>query len=678
MKKKLKELCASLPEPKRLQSSLDNVATKIFYAVRFREYIHSKSEPEPRYGINVDTGFLKHHNEILDDFKVRFGPNEQYLINKILYSPYNILFIIGGIGVGKTSFAHYLITTVMKEFRHAEGLETTQCPCPIYVDFLDWGHNTFSNKTSEEIQETFSAILCDRIENEFATRNFFNIEQEVGSVWEDMIAAESSMYQKNAAISHIITRLREENAETKALSSHYAETIEKRKQIRIEMKTGKNLRRFYLAALMRYVKAKYYDNHPTCFLLIVDNVDREPIEVQQAVKMILKPFARSGGVRTVVTARQTTFYQTLYDDGLSEPVDQVAYCGPSPVDILLGRMGEFLSDNEEYKEFYTPEALPVLVDGIKRLKDDYLTRDWFTSFLLSFTGRSVRKALILGQNLINNSVYDPYEIGRFGAKRVGIGHRDVQRALIVGANTTYTWTAGGLIENIFQVQEYPGKSYLIKSRILRALIVKEEYGVKVKPLIYLLNGFGYSQELILEALNELLQKPKRLLWSDSVRQFESVEDLMTHGNTYLHISSIGQGYAKNLYKSVEYIQEVMLDTAVDTSEFGHGWQYGKMEDRLKLVSRFCGMLLSQEEAELRTFIGNHGSEEYARMFGTRTFISKEILESMRYNVLALLNYFVESMSKKDPLFLEFAQEQSTFYTDRILVAANLERELLES
>jgi hypothetical protein len=675
MKKKLKELCSLFPKQTRIQSSLDNVATKLFHAVRYRQYIQSTITPERRYGVDVDKSLLKHHNEYLEDFDTKYGPNEQYLINKTLYSPYTLIYIIGGIGVGKTSFTHFLITAVMKELRHVGNLDQTRCPCPIYVDFLEAGQESFLNKSPEEVQEIFSVILCDRIENELSTKNYFNLEQEVGTVWEHIIANEGSGYQKNPALSYIITRIREEEAGSDELISSYTETIGKRKKIRREIKEGKNLRRLYLSALLKYIKSTFYENHPGCFLLIVDNIDREPILVQQAVKLILKPFSRTSGIRTIVTARQTTFFQTLYDDGLSEPIDQVPYCGPTPLSILVGRINEFLSNPEEYKDFYTPDALPSLIKGVQHIRDEFLRRDAFTSFFLAFTGRSVRKALLLGQNLIHNSVYDPYEIGK-DINNSSLSQRDIHRAIIVGPNITYTWTEGGLIENVFQVHDPAGDSYFVKLRILRILLKQMDLGIKIKTLIFALSGFDYRMDEILDAINEMLKKPKRLIWSDSVREFDSIEDMLKHGNSHLFISSIGEGYAKYLYKDVAYIQEVMLDTEVDPSDFGRGWDYGRMEDRLRLISSFCDMLFSHDKIEVQNFIGKKSTDDYVKYFGTRTLISKEILESVQHGVLPLLQFVHTHSNKYNPFFEEFMESQKKFYVDRLITASRLEGELL--
>jgi hypothetical protein len=676
MRKKLKDLCASFPKVARLQSSMDNVGTEMFKPLRGGRYIQSSTPPERRYGIAVDQVSLKHHNIHLDDFHTTYGPNEQYLINKILYTPHNLIYVIGGIGVGKTTFTHFLITEVMSKLRHEVTHETSKCPCPIYFDFLQLGAATFEKSDFEKIQLTFSNLLCDQIESEIALKEHLNTEQEVGAVWETMISDDSSSYQRNAAVSFIISKLRNEEADGKALTREYEQTISKRKGIRGQIVADPTLRRFYLAALLKYIKLKYYSDHPGCFLIIVDNIDREPTAVQHAIKMVLKPFARASTIKVVVNARQTTFYQSL-DDGMSEPLDQVAYCGAGPLDIVLARIDDFLENSEKYSAFYSPSALPALVKGMRELRDSFLKRDWFSSFFLSFTGRSIRKALILAQHLVDNSVYDPSEIGQSG--RNSIRQNDVMRAIMVGANNTYSWSEAGLIDNLYDVHEKVDNAYLIKPRILRILSVREDVGLKVKPLHTILNALGYEAEVIIDALNELMPASKRMIWSDEVKRFDDVQDLVGHAHAHLFVTMIGKGYDRCLYKTLAYIQEVMLDTTVDSIEFGHGWDYGKMEDRLKLVSLFCAMLQECDFREVKLFVNSYGPESYRRDFGSSQLISKEILEAVNHEVQAILK-FVSSQSQRyaHGTFADFLAEHSSFYQDRIVRAIRFEAEYLEA
>jgi hypothetical protein len=170
---------------------------------------------------------------------------------------------------------------------------------------------------------------------------------------------------------------------------------------------------------------------------------------------------------------------------------------------------------------------------------------------------------------------------------------------------------------------------------------------------------------------------KRMVWSDEVKRFDDVQDLVGHAHAHLFITTIGKGYDRSLYKMLAYIQEVMLDTTVDSIEFGHGWDYGRMEDRLKLVSLFCAMLQELDFREVKLFVNSYGVDRYRRDFGSSQLISKEILEAVNNEVQSILK-FVSSQSRRDAqwAFADFLSEHSSFYQDRIVRAARFEAEYL--
>ena len=588
--KKLKDLCSSFSKESRPQSPLDSVATEIFKPESSEvEYLHSSKVPEKRYDIPVHPTYTRHHNDLVEDFE-NFGPNEKYLINKVLFSPSPLLFIVGGIGVGKTTFVGFLRKDIIPKLKHSKEQDSSKCPFDIYMDFRGIGSQPFSDKSFEECKTIFSKMLCDEIEAMLGARSLFSLEDEVGDIWEGLIS--SLKDQQNFAIKNIMARLREEAAESRHLKegSNYERVISKRKAIRKELIQDESRRSAYLAALIGYINDSLYKSHPGCLIIIVDNIDLELPTVQQAVKMVLKPFANLSKVRIVVTARQTTFRQ-VYDDNYSVPIDYAAYCGPSPMDVIRARLACFSKEN--LKKFYQPENLTLLIKGIQEIENKFLKNDKVVvPFIENLCGHSIRKGLIIAQNLIDNSIYDPYEIGKLGISKLGLNRGDVIRAIMAGCDDAFTYNRNGIIENIFQVQAQPTKSYLIKLRILKALFFRHEEGRFLKEIIDTLLGFQFSLELIRNALNEMMFKEKRLIWSDAVKEFKSESDLMDHlsGGSKLFISSAGKGYISCLAKDLNYIQEIMLDTCVRVEDFGQGWNYSEMGDRLELVFKFCSLL----------------------------------------------------------------------------------------
>jgi hypothetical protein len=675
--RKIKELCSSLPKGSRPNDALDNVITKIFKPTEVADFIQSQSPPERRYLIKVDQNAMHHHNDRLENFN-QCGPNERYLINKIFFSPFHLLYVVGGIGVGKTTFSHYLINHLLPRALHQESRDPSRCPTAIYFDFLKELNISVERKSFEEIESEFFTLLCNRVEAEIGVRGYFDLTKEVGEVWEKILVTQSKSHERNPAFSYILKRLYEEEARTLPSDGElHLDTISRRKKIRSEVIQNMKFRGHYLAQLLRHIRDEFYDGHKYCLLIIIDNIDREPPIVQRAVGLAIKPFANNSEIRIIVNARQTTFHQGQ-GDNLSEAVDWVAYCGPSPLDIINARLDSFIQSPQGHEEFYSPAKLPTLVKGIREIKDTFLRNDRFTSFFQSLCGRSIRKGLVIAQSIFYNSLYDPYEIGRVGVAGANLRMSDILRAIMIGSSDAYAYDANDMIENVFQVQKQKGESNLIKLRILKALSMSD--GLILNRLFNILKGFNYSAELIVDALNEMLLKSKRLIWSDSVKGFISVEDLMAHGHSRLIMGSNGRGYLETVCKKVEYLQEVMLDTSIHLdylNHFGSGWSYGKMEDRLGLVSRFCSFLVMQDMEEVNDFVANYNPKEFRKVFGTGNLLSREILESVMQDIAHILGFVIDHArgTSKESL-IEFQKEYMAYYDDWRLKAVEFEKRLL--
>lgn len=685
MLRTLKDLCSTFPKIAVLQSPLDNVAATMFNPDISQRYVHSVSVPDERYGIPIDQAYLRHHNDIIPDFS-KYGPNEQYLINKLFFSPRNLLYLIGEIGVGKTRFAHFLITEVLPQAFSQDSKAQKYGPCPIYYDFRAEGHAlpSFddSAENSDSIRAAFLGSFCDRIEAELYSHSFFDLEHEVGTIWDSLFDEYKDDHRKNNALSFIISQMNVAEAEHRHLVDDYPGTIKKRKAIRREIREDQAHWFSYLALLLRYTRQHYFDSSPAGLLLVIDNVDREPSLVQQGVKLIVKPFARLSGGRTILIARQTTYYQQ-FDDGSSDPVDIVPYCGPEPLDILKARIDDFINDHARYGEFYDPQHLPQLVAGIRLIRDIHISSEAFDSLFSSLCGHSVRNGLLLAQNVINNSVYDPSSItgmppaGHRAGLTAHIG--DVLRALLVGTDDIFQTNPNNRIDNIFDVEQYSGKCYLLKLRILRLLRCAGDKGTTIIRLIDMISSFGYTLSMICDAINELKSTNKGLLWSDAVsNNFLGQGDLVRHGPTKLYITTTGEGYVDKLAGDIDYVQEVMLDTKVDSATFSSGWKYDRLEDRFELVLRFLTELANVDQEEVRHFVSTAGADEYGSAFCGSVLLTRNMFASVKGRVERILSSAIETQRPGDRrrTLEHFKAGQMAAYEDRMITLDNFEHGML--
>ena len=299
----------------------------------------------------------------------------------------------------------------------------------------------------------------------------------------------------------------------------------------------------------------------------------------------------------------------------------------------------------------------------------------FQELFVSLCGHSVRKGLLLAQHIVCNSVYDPSKIQQGSSGNIG----DILRAILVGTDCIFQTNPENIIENIFNVEPYPGKSYLLKVRILRLISYAGNNGITINRMIDNVSCFGYTLPMLCDALNDLKSLHKRLIWSDGVRlNFDGEDDLVSRGSTRLYITTAGQGYTTNLISNIDYIQEVMLDTKVDSDVFGSGWDYSSMEDRFELVLRFLTALNHQDQAEVNAFIAMQGVDEYNSVFGGPHLVTTSMLSTTKSRVERILTSIIEhSLSgERRTTLIHFKETHLGIYIDRIITSRNFESEFL--
>lgn len=680
MLQKMKDFSEKSKQTSQSSKKLDNLAVAIFGQNSDSDFVLSTHVPEPRYGLELDPVTLE---DVLDlDYSDKFlpifkslGPNEKYVVHKIFYSTNNVICIIGGIGVGKTSLSKYLVGNLLPTVLHQEAKDIKKCPGVIYFDFKAYNDEDFPKSTPQIALEGFSKNFSVLIGSNLAVGDYFSISSEVSEVWDELLQDQSPNRPANPAINWLRDELRKEELE-KWNGEDKGNVIGKRRKIRETLVKSEN-KLSYLAALLNYIKHKYYADHHPCLCIIIDNVDRELPEIHRTVAKTIKTFSNLCDVKVVFNVRQTTYHQG--EDNFQQLVDSVPYCGPDPLEIVYSRIDNFLNKGNIYErclEIYGPkDALDRFSEKLEYIKKNFLEKDPFINFFKSLCGHSVRKGLKIAQNLIDNSVYNPLEIptekdGQFssrGSKQLRMG--DILRALMVRVNETFVYH--GVIENVFQTQGNLNTSHFIKLRILKATRKTGDDGLRITRLVTALRNFGYSDDLIEDSLDEMLSDDKRLIWTNtsSIEYISSKHLIEEKSDSKLFISSIGQGYINFLFKNVDYIQEVMMDTSVESSSIGSGFNHRHIEDRLTLLLRFCEYLGKQEESEIEEYLKKDKTNDFERIFGDKNLISLEIMEAVSKDVEAILGFVIEhSRGDFHENIKTFEESHSAMYHLRITEA----------
>lgn len=657
MIKKVRDLCASFPRTKKTPSGLDMVAEAVFSQDDSSSFVQSREPPERLYGIDIDRGQVTAPNPCFPGFS-EYGPNERYLINKVFWGKSPLLYLVGGIGAGKTRFLHFLVREVWPTMKHDGDWPSRNCPWIVYIDFNDEIAPLLSDAKSDVSNDVLVKILCMRVRAKLADI-ITSVDEEVCEVWEHLLGARRSSAPNivNNAVEYIALQVRDQDAGTSALQKDLDEVLRRRRAIRDRLLSRPDLEPAYVAALLRYVREKHFRGHERCFLLIVDNVDIAPELVQHSIRSVLQPFVLKAQVKTIVAARQTTFYQQ-FDESISVPAESAPYCGASPLHVVSARLAAVRARPQGFCEGVAANVIPRVVTAVESLSI-LLSQGLLKEFFQDICGRSVRHGLLLAQRLLDNSVFDVA-----GEGRLELTGSDVQRALLCGREGTFIWSRESYLENVFEVNEFPAGSYLVKLRILRMADTKAE-GERLGRMTDVLQAFGYSLDLLCTALNELMLKTKRLLWNDCVQEFSTAKDLLTHRRSAVSISSRGQGYCRQLFRMIGYIQEVMLDTSGESERLGTNWDYSERDHRLSLVQKFIRLLFDEDCREVAIFHSTLGATEYARVSPGCQLLSEEILRGVKGDVERILGN-EES---------QFAIDHKKVYEDLLIRAENYAAEL---
>lgn len=627
--KKLKELC-KIKRERYINDCLDNLVVHLLDPEKNLTFVKSNKPPESTYEIPVNDRDL-HITDTNTFFTIQrtndlLGPNEEFLVKKILYSTCNLLLLIGGIGVGKTSFLRYFVNNIVENI---ETHNNQQKPFIIEFDFLK---DSVEKESSDETVTNFTKALCYQVESKIARRNFFTPEEEITSVWLKLL--ENDPRCSNRALNHIVIRLRDLHAKNQQHNT------EAKRHILHEIRENTGLYYEYIGALLGYIRNQYYSQAPGLCLLIFDNIDRFTTNGQRAIIDSLNNFHYiSQKTRIIIPLRQSTYYQRI-GNNFSSLADKMPYTGPDLIEILTRRFTDFERNPSPYiNSDISADAAKNLISNIneiiKLLKNEHIK-----TFIRGVCGRSVRKGLKLGQYLIYNSIYGK----QLFEPTDKISISSVIRALIVANKGIFQDPEKvELIENLYEIESLPRHSAcLLKLRILKILkYANNNHEMATKDLIQILKSFGYSEQVILESIKELSHKMKRLIYCDSVREFSNINDLTNYGNANLKLTSIGQGYEKNICKELQYIQEIMLDTKVNEDYFEGTWDYDSSTvDRLTLLYKFCDYLVKLDISDVQKFMSYHGiyaKERYLTLLSSYSLITEPIIKEIKENVNNILN-----------------------------------------
>jgi len=536
------------------------------------------------------------------------GPFETALLGKLRLGEKNLIALIGDIGCGKSFVSDYLLRGPIDKLPHCTSpCNAGKVRVALKFDFthdLALAALAKPGKMTGEIRAELMDEVCERIRDCLADSVGLVDEEEFLDFWEQEFQGLRGAFYDSSVFVRLRNRLRRLN---KDLKTEW-DDIATRQQALDEITSNTQLRFEYCARLWGYALISKHNGRFPCQLLIFDNVDALDASVQSALLGVLLSLAETSRSVVVLLLRPESLARRHKN---TRVMDVVSHSGATPTDIVIDRLRRFVSDPNSF--FKEEDGLPQ--DEFERVLNfcihlysemDNSPSHPLRELIASLSGFDVRNALIFAQEIIK---IDP-EVRDIPSLSSG----RITRELLRGGGPYYSTENQPFVDNLFcTIDEVGWNRPLIKLRIITQVCVRPRHRTSIDDILQKMVSFGYSDVEITAALNDLLD-PRRQLLRSNGRDFYQPSELAERGGDIAMITAMGKGYAQHLYADLDYVQEVMYDTAIDEQHFGTPLLDQTVQDRLRLVSGFLHFLFYIDREETATFLRLGNVLEYREAF----------------------------------------------------------------
>ena len=585
---------------------------------------------------------------------IGLGEYESMLLGKLLSPKNPIVCIEGPIGAGKTTTINYLWQHIMvrMDCSNCES-KNSNINCRKLIAHIDF------KKFIAEVESPNLHKLVETICDELRARCTLLVddEEECFAFWKQILDQYDS--QTDTEVSSVARVLL-----GRAPWLHQ-EISEPGKQLKRRLGLRDHLRQRdliwylrYMVLLWRYLLKTRFFNHRECALVILDNLDSLEPNLQRGLLDVVMRSAHQDGPTLVVVMRP----ETRKRHGLAdELVDAVMHQGPEPIDVIVDRLNRFYQNPAKYfdpKIGLTKEQFQLVTEFLHRMQGR-ITEDVFAGFIRNAAGKSVRQALLLAQGLLMVSVAD--------MKNLDITPHFLVRACITQGGTQFSAHPRSAITNPFDVPEVEEGRLLLKLRILQYLADRrDQCSLSVIRSAFTL--FGYPEASIKAAVNALLQNECQLVRSDG---YDEYRETWGDEQETLYLTEIGKGYIEHLVFDTDFVQEVMLDSRVESTRWPHIVTHDTLAEKLSLLYLFLKEVHEADRQEVQSFIARQGGDRYGHLFGT-SFLSLDVIQRIYPSVGRIL----QSAARRYPKARQGYNEILTLFTSLVRVAEQSSSELI--
>jgi hypothetical protein len=527
------------------------------------------------------------------------GQYEQILSEFLLHDPagaskagLDILVLIGGIGTGKSTAVRELARRVTEKPRICSALSATAGTCresPIIITFDTgemFGDPVRRGSQKERIQaqlNEFWNMAASRLEKIIG--NIYSFDQEV-SFW--AWALDQSGIRDRSTVLHRWLNDCEYNIRASVTKVPYAgwslddilHSLERQRSDLLNRIPERDLVWYRVFQLIYAVREMGHFSC-NCRYILLDNVDQLEPEVQRILVDFVILLSDVLRARTLISIRPLTWERSVHAHML---VRTENHYSASIRAVLTERWQRMSVDKRCPREAaaYVRELIRELTAPGSLWGDMY---EATSGLSIRF---AVRNFLNFAQSKLLPSLSE--YVDPFGKLKAS----EVARAFFFGDGDALLHNN---LENLYGLGSDMRAEYrLIKPRILDYLIRICEGGTTLPDLGVTMGRFGYSNQVIAKAVNDLLLRSRPLLWSQDGHQVSTLV-----GNAKVSVTPIGRGYYEKLFGQLYYDEICIARSAREVVPI----------DR---VIDFHKQLWEQDKQEISYAIRKHGSGFYLRIY----------------------------------------------------------------
>lgn len=457
----------------------------------------------------------------------------------------NALIIIGGIGTGKSTLLDHLSERI-KGVRKLCAINNDNCTrhsLVIRINFDDWSNSGTPNRKRDAEDKKISSITST-IWNYYDS-HIEAITQNINSVQYTDIDFFYWLLKRK--------RLRGQSIDINKFLSEFGQLIkdatssnneESRGILEREFRALINILSSRELCLLKIYKLKFLNERRNCkcAYLVIDNLDHLDPSFQIEAARIILLISSLLKSKTIIALRPLTYEHTIHGNTLIQAENHYS---PQFEHVLEQRVEDYII----YKKNLSDREIGILRNLSQTLKKNKALK----KALYATSGLSIRYAIRNFSNFLLSSILRDF-IRKHNEINSKLRISEIIRAFFFS-------DAGGILPKAYQ-KLYTLKGDLrddhlvLKPRILDYLNRCTEFGREtIKSLHHFLKGFGYFDDDIKLAINDLLVRSRPLLWCDAGL---SISSLNNHANVML--TPIGRNYINALFGEYFYDEVIMAES----------------------------------------------------------------------------------------------------------------------